>query len=79
MPYIGSDRRQAALQAPDTPGELNYAMCKLALDYVRRKGVCYTSMGDVAGAFNYANLEFYRRVVVPYEIEATERNGDVFI
>ena len=61
-----------------TPGELNYLFTILSIQYVKRKGKSYTHMNDVIGALEGAKLEFYRRMVAPYEDEKIEENGDVY-
>ena len=61
-----------------TPGELNYAMTMLAIEYAKRWGISYTTFNEVMGVFASAQAEFYRRVVVPYENIKREENGDVY-
>jgi hypothetical protein len=80
MPYIkqwqrdemgGTDRQHW------TPGELNYAITKLLIDFIgpdRR----YEKFNAAVGALESAKLEFYRRMVVPYEDGKIEDNGDVY-
>jgi len=58
--------------------ELNYSLTQVILSYITRKGAIYTTINDVLGALEGAKLEFYRRVVVPYEDEKREENGDVY-
>ncbi len=80
MPYIKQEDR-AALESPLyhtdlTAGELTYVLYRLAKGYA-----CfhpsYFGLATVIGCFICAVLEFYRRVVAPYEnIKATE-NGDI--
>ena len=60
-----------------TPGDLNYLFVMIAAYYLDRKGVNYTHMNDVMGAFTGASQEFYRRIIAPYEDEKIEENGDV--
>lgn len=81
MPYITQVQRDAlALRHPASPGELNYEITKLLLDYVRNGyGLLnYQSINDVLGALEGAKLEFYRRVAVPYENAKMAENGDVY-
>lgn len=81
MPYISKDDRQRAPDpryAPQTPGELNYAITLLIIEYLQRKGKSYTFINDCLGALEGAKLEFYRRVVVPYENAKMAENGDVY-
>lgn len=78
MPYIEPTDRTRAELLPRTPGELNFAITKIIGDYVALKGVTYTFMNDCLGALEGAKLEFYRRVVTPYEDAKRATNGDVY-
>lgn len=81
MPYIKKEDREAL--AADgyvfTAGELNYAFTRLMLDYLQFKGEDYQSINDCIGALESCKLEFYRRIVVPYENKKIKENGDVFV
>jgi hypothetical protein len=59
-------------------GELNYAITCLVRGYLRQNGLRYQQINDVVGALEGAKLEFYRRVVVPYEDRKMLANGDVY-
>jgi hypothetical protein len=79
MPYIQpTDRTAETAAAPQTAGELNYAVTLLIRDYFQRKGGNYQAANDIVGALEGAKLEFYRRVVGPYEDTKIEANGDVY-
>ena len=82
MPYIPHNRRYAVHIAGDarTAGELNYAITQVLVDYVRIEAgpISYAVLNDCLGALEGAKLEFYRRVVVPYEQEKMKTNGDVY-
>lgn len=82
MPYITQVQRDALAKRrpPASPGELNYEITKLLLDYVRNGyGLLnYQSINDVLGALEGAKLEFYRRVAVNYENSKMAENGDVY-
>lgn len=81
MPYIKADRKLAfhtAGPVPETPGELNYLITMLLKDYVERHDISYKVLNDVLGALTGAQLEFYRRVVTPYEEQKMYENGDVY-
>ena len=60
------------------PGELNYAITEVMINYLNRKGVSYTNMNEVLGVLECAKLELYRRMTVPYENEKISSNGDVY-
>ena len=78
MPYIDPKDRIASAVAPLTAGELNYAITKLVIGFVRQKRLSYQTINDVLGALDGASKEFYRRVVVPYENMKIAANGDVY-
>jgi len=78
MPYIRQELRGYAEQFPDTAGELNYAITLLLTGYVSRQPRSYQALNDCLGALEGAKLEFYRRVVVPYEEQKRAENGDVY-
>jgi len=81
MPYVDRTARVEigrGRRAPRTPGELNYAITKLITEYLSDKGTNYTYINDCLGALEGAKLEFYRRVVVPYEEGKLLENGDVY-
>lgn len=78
MPYILKSQRDRAEREPENAGELNFAITKLIKGYLRYTGNRYQALNDVLGALEGAKLEFYRRVVVPYEDGKIEENGDVW-
>ena len=41
-------------------------------------GNSYATINDIIGALEGAKMEFYRRVVAPYEDEKIKENGDVY-
>ena len=79
MPYIKQIRRQEIDNGgfPITAGELNYCITKLLLDYVQNTEMNYQTFNDIAGAVNNAYMEFYIRVVRPYEDKKIRENGDL--
>jgi hypothetical protein len=85
MPYIETHRRELLDSKnpehdtrPVSAGELNYKITQLCLSYLTVWGISYTRINDVIGALDAAKMEFYRRVVVPYEDVKIEMNGDVY-
>ena len=79
MPYVTQERRDALRTGfAETPGDLNYAVTCLIVDYVHTHGLSYQTINDVLGALDGAGREFYRRVAAPYEDAAIARNGDVY-
>ncbi len=79
MPYIKKeDRESVARIGPVTAGELNYAITILLLNYWNLHSKNYLTINDLIGALEGAKLEFYRRIVVPYENTKITQNGDVY-
>lgn len=63
---------------PATAGELNYAITSLILDYTVAHGNSYQIYNEIVGALESCKLEFYARVVRPYEDEKIKENSDVY-
>lgn len=82
MPYIDEADRESLTPAIErsatTPGELNFQLTQVALDFLAFNGKSYATANDIIGAFEAAKLEFYRRVVAPYEDRKIAVNGDVY-
>ncbi len=76
MPYIEQRIRGGGL-SPGTPGELNFWICCVLIEYVNRRGLNYQTINDISGAMAEAMAEFRRRVVAPYEDKKIEENGDL--
>lgn len=66
MPYIKKERRKL-VSIPKTSGELNFKITELLIAYTDKHGLRYNTINDVLGACEGAKLEFYRRLVGPYE------------
>ncbi len=82
MPYILKHRRaqlRAYSEVPDldTAGELNYWFTQTISSYLGKE-YNYQKINYVIGALEGAKMEFYRRVVVPYEDKKIQENGDVY-
>lgn len=61
-------------------GEMNYILFRLALLLSNNNSGGkrnYARMAVIRSALDEARDEFWRRVMIPYEIEKTEMNGDV--
>lgn len=80
MPYIPESQRDQIVTtgAYESPGKLNYLFTVLIQEYIACNKLSYQSINDILGALEGAKLEFYRRVVVPYEDEKIKENGDVY-
>ena len=87
MPYIENQDVRASIDRDLTPivqvcqgqdiGTLVFALTRLVVRYGRPKRGFYWSC-LIIGALVCTILEFYRRVVAPYEDEKKEANGDVY-
>lgn len=80
MPYIKNQDEFRTSINPDfkTPGELNFSITYLINTYIHNKGLNYQTINDIIGALEGSKLEFYRRIVVPYENLKITQNGDVY-
>jgi hypothetical protein len=83
MPYIAPEDRiriESEHQRPylASPGELNYAITRLILEYMQLSPLSYKLFNEVIGALECCKLELYRRLVATYEDKKIEANGDVY-
>jgi hypothetical protein len=67
-----------AVHEIQTPGELNYAITEMCLNYAEEFDHRYATYNAIIGALECAKLEFYRRLTAPYEDEKIADNGDVY-
>ena len=80
MPYITDDSKTEIMSKglkEINAGQLNYTLTQLIKGYLGTN-FNYQRINDVLGALEGAKLEFYRRVVVPYEETKILANGDVY-
>lgn len=80
MPYIDPQRRIDIQQGshPINAGELNYALTTVIKTYLKDKDLRYSTINDIMGALEGAKMEFYERVVRPYENKKIKDNGDCY-
>lgn len=82
MPYIKQDDRNLIkdtyLKNVNNAGRLNFIFTETIKSYLENKGTSYQTMNDIIGALEGAKLEFYRRIVAPYENVKINENGDVY-
>ena len=78
MPYIAKELRHTAERTPLNAGELNFALTRLLLDYLDRRGLSYATLNECVGALECCKQEFVRRVVNPYESDKCAQNGDCY-
>ncbi len=84
MPYIKQEARKGlntiseySSAAPANAGELQYVFAILIKGYLGSE-YRYQDLNDVMGALAGAQMEFYRKVVAPYEDKKIAENGDVY-
>jgi len=82
MPYILKKDRiklEDALQKiiPENAGEINYCIFKIALNYIKSKGLSYQTLNDLEGALSNCSKEIYRRISTHYEDLKIVENGDI--
>lgn len=84
MPYITQESRLRVADEmyaggmPERPGELNFLLSFICREYLLNKGTSYTTLNEIIGALECAKTEFYRRVVIPYENQKCNENGDIY-
>lgn len=79
MPYIEKKRRKDVTElTAHSPGELNFKITSVIKEYLDFHGISYLIINDIVGALESSKLEFYRRIVAPYEKEKIKENGDVY-
>ncbi len=59
------------------PGDLNYCITVLLHEYITEHGLSYKTLNDCIGVLEAAKMEFYRRIVAPYEDIKIAENGDL--
>lgn len=90
MPYIVQERRQELdLKLKElfnenlTVGELNYVISRILKNLVEQKKhikqFSYQFCNDIIGVLECAKIEFYTRVVTPYEDLKRKENGDLYV
>ena len=86
MPYIQQKIRKKYQEVLDylnhfvkinCPGELNYILFKIILQYIRDKRECYQIYNDVIGVLGCIKQELYRRFISKYEDLKIKQNGDI--
>lgn len=85
MPYIPEKDRFNIdhMKIAKTSGELNYSLTILCQEYHNDQAIFgnkggYTIFNEIIGALEACKLEFYRRMVSPYEDQKIKENGDVY-
>ncbi len=86
MPYIENSKKKEVspfipggqTRPPQTAGELNFIITSAIKQYIDYNGFNYQIGNDILGALEGAKLEFYRRILAPYEDTKIHLNGDVY-
>ncbi len=85
MPYISQPDRvrfDPVIDGLDytkvTVGDLNYVFSRMLDRTLQAQGLNYTNANALVGMVECCKLEFYRRVLGPYEDKKIEANGDVY-
>ncbi len=83
MPYIDKVERdkitkwlERALGEIDTKGQLCFAIYYLMKEFAERR-MNFDNASNSLIAADCAKLEFYRRIMAPYEDKKIEENGDI--
>lgn len=84
MPYITRERRKVFDRAIEelaaevqNQGELNYCIYKLSRQIIERIGQSYENLSMCSSAMEHAKMEWYRKVLAPYEDSKIQENGDI--
>jgi hypothetical protein len=56
-------------------GVANYIITRIVITLLNKNS--YSSMSDIIKTLECSKLEIYRRLIVPYEKKAAEKNGDL--
>lgn len=80
MPYIPHDRRMEihSGETPKNPGELNFLLTTVVVEYLNEHGLTYQTVNDIMGALECCKAEFYRRIAADYEDTKIAQNSDVY-
>jgi len=79
MPYIKQENRNRidSGSPPRDEGELAYTIYRLAVNYMRRVGVKFSTLNAVVGVLDNVKDEFKRRKLNPHEDVKIAENGDI--
>lgn len=84
MPYIPQESRkkfdrelESLAMKVENQGELNYCIYKLSRLIIQRAGESYENLSMCSSAMEHAKLEWYRKVLAPYEDKKIKENQDI--
>jgi hypothetical protein len=85
MPYINQQARKyfddIVAEMPlkqMTSGELNYLFTRVLVTWVKERKISYDVLSDAIKTLECCKLEFYERVLRPYEDAKCGENGDCY-
>ena len=85
MPYTEQKDRPKVNEAVNlnqidswTAGDLTYGLTRLIFGWFKGHGKSFLNGAIVIGCLICTALEFYRRVLAPYEDKKISKNGDVY-
>src|SRR5574337_413708 len=84
MIYINNERKQVlnpllaqVSERIESRSDLVYCLTMLACREIR--GITFSELSSIFGDIQLVALEFWRRIIIPYEIAKARENGDVFL
>jgi RNA processing factor Prp31 len=84
MPYIKQEDRtwvdeeiKLIVDNIENSGDLCYVIYKLLKNLTEKQGIRFSTMSSLISEVECAKLEYYRRIVAPYEDTKISENGDV--
>jgi hypothetical protein len=77
MPYIVGERRTP--EPAENVGDLTFDIQQLLLDYLVQFRLKYQTISEIKAALVGAYDDFQQRIVVPYEEDKCDANGDVWV
>lgn len=77
MPYIKQEERCGFFDKVEHPGTLDYLITMAIHEYIKQKGLSYTTLNEAIGVLECAKLELYRMIAAPYEDKKKRENGAI--
>ncbi len=83
MPYIPKEERYKFSDSLDfvemieSEGQLNYVLTTIIHKYLEQKKKNYCTLNSIMGVLSCVSLEFYRKIVSPYEDMKKQENGEL--
>lgn len=88
MPYIKKQEREkfakvlqefSELQKNTnlSSGDMNYLLTSILLEFSKKNQVNYAKYNEIIGVLECCKLEFYRKIITPYEKQKISENGSL--